>query len=111
MEKSIEYQIIAHENGWAVVVSEVMRAVYPSRHLALAAAKLLESNVVPTHEAERLAATAHLTLTDTTAPNRLRTSLQLMVAAPYQVDIPLRRRSEEFCFPSISGLDLIAGKV
>ena len=75
------------------------------------AAKLLESNVVPTHEAERLAATAHLTLTDTTAPNRLRTSLQLMVAVPYQVDIPLRRRSEEVCFPSISGLDLIAGKV
>lgn len=73
MEKSIEYQIIAHENGWAVVVSEVMRAVYPSRHLALAAAKLLESNVVPTQEAERLAATAHLTLTDTTATNRLRT--------------------------------------
>ncbi|TZG34059.1 hypothetical protein [Agrobacterium sp. B1(2019)] len=95
MEKNIEYQIIAHENGWAVVVCEVMRAVYPSRHLALAAAKLLESNVVPTHEAERLAATAHLTLTDTTAPNLLRTSLQLMVAVPYQVDIPLRRRSEE----------------
>ena len=111
MEKSIEYQIIAHENGWAVVVSEVMRAVYPSRHLALAAAKLLESNVVPTQEAERLAATAHLTLTDTTATNRLRTPLQLMVAVPYQVDIPLRRRSEEVCFPSISGLDLIAGKV
>jgi hypothetical protein len=48
---------------------------------------------------------------DATAPKRLRTSLQLMVAVPYQVDIPLRRRSEEVCFPSIGSLDLAAGKV
>ncbi|UXT20535.1 hypothetical protein FY140_07350 [Agrobacterium tumefaciens] len=111
MDKNIEYQIIAHENGWAVVVSDVVRAVYPSRHLALAAAKLLESDVVPTQEAERLAATTYLTLTDTTAPNRLRTSLQVMVAVPYQVDIPLRRRSEEVSCPSIGGRNLAAGKI
>ncbi|WCK02385.1 hypothetical protein [Agrobacterium tumefaciens] len=112
MEKNIEYQIIAHENGWAVVVFEVMRAVYPSRHLALAAAKLLESDVIPTQEAERLAETTHLTLTDAAVPNRLRTSLQVMVAVPYQVDIPLRRRPGEVSFPSpVNGLNVAAGKV
>lgn len=51
------------------VFSEVMRAVCPSRHLALAAAKLLESDVFPSQEAERFAATTYLTLTDAATPS------------------------------------------
>ncbi|CAM3660773.1 hypothetical protein G6L26_025890 (plasmid) [Agrobacterium radiobacter] len=112
MEKNIEYQIVAHENGWGVVVADVMRAVYPSRHLALAAAKLLESDVAPTQEPERFTATTNLTLTDAATPSLLRSSLQVEVAVPYQVDIPLRRRGGEVSFPSsIGGLNLAGGKV
>ncbi len=111
MEKNIEYQIMAHENGWAVVISDVIRGVYPSRHLALAAAKLLESEMLPAEEARRFATTTHMTLTDTAAPNRMSRSFQIMVAAPHQVDVPLRRRSGEISFPSSNGgLDLSAGK-
>lgn len=110
MEKNIEYQIMAHENGWAVVIYDVIRGVYPSRHLALATAKLLESDMLPTEEARRFAAATHITLTDAAAPNRVSRLLQVMV--PYQVDIPLRCRSGEISFPSsIDGLNLAAGKV
>jgi hypothetical protein len=112
MEKNIEYQIMAHENGWAVVISDVIRGVYPSRHLALAAAKLLESDMLPTEEARRFVQTTHMILTDTAAPNRVSRSLQVMVAVPYQVDVPLRRRSGEISFPSSTrGRNLAAGKV
>ncbi|AYM65734.1 hypothetical protein [Agrobacterium fabrum] len=112
MEKNIEYQIMAHENGWAVVISDVIRGVYPSRHLALAAAKLLESDMPRTEEARRFAQTTHMTLTDTAAPNRMSGSLQIMVAEPYQVDVPLRRRSGEISVPpSTDGRNLEAGKV
>lgn len=68
MKKNIEYQITAHENGWAVVISDIIRGVYPSRHLALAAAKLLENDMLRTEEATRFAQTTHMTLTDTAAP-------------------------------------------
>ena len=110
MEKEIEYPITAHENGWAVVISDVIRGVYPSRHLALAAAKLIESDMLPTCKAQRFAATTHLPLTDTAT--RLRTSSQLLVTVPSQVDIPLRHRSGDVSFPSsIDGLTLANGKV
>lgn len=111
MKKNIEYQIMAHENGWAVVISDAIRGVYPSRHLALAAAKLLESDMLPTEDARRLAQTTNMTLTDTAAPNRVSRSRQVMVAVPHQVDIPLRRRSAEISVPpSTGGRNLAAGK-
>ncbi len=112
MKKNIEYEIMAHENGWAVVISDVIRGVYPSRHLALAAAKLLENDMLPTEHVRRFAPTTNMTLTDTAAPNRVSRSLQVMVAVPHQVDIPLRRRSAEISFPpSTDGRNLAAGKV
>jgi len=110
MKKNIEYQIMAHENGWAVVISDAIRGVYLSRHLALAAAKLLESDMLPTEEARRFAQTTHMTLTDTAAP--MSRSLQVRVAVPQQVDVPLRRRSAEISVPpSTDGRNLEAGKV
>ncbi len=112
MKKNIEYQITAHENGWAVVISDIIRGVYPSRHLALAAAKLLENDMLRTEEARRFAQTTHMTLTDTAAPNRVSRSLQVRVAVPQQVDAPLRRRSTEISVPpSTDGRNLEAGKV
>ena len=112
MKKNIEYHIMAHENGWAVIISDVIRGVYPSRHLALAAAKLLENDLLPTEEARRFAQTTNITLTDTAALNRVSRSLQVMVAVPHQVDIPLRRKSAEIRFPpSTDGRNLAAGKV
>ena len=98
MQKNIEYQIMAHENGWAVVVCDVIRGTYPSRHLALAAAKQLESEVVSTEEAENLGAIAHLTLTDVVASDRLRISRQMTVAVSYQVDIPCDAEAEKSAF-------------
>lgn len=93
MEKSVKYEIVAHENGWAVVISDVLRAVYPSQHLALEAAKQIESDMHTTQKRSEFAAPGYLTSTDAAAPNRLRPSLQVRMAAPYQVDTPLRRRS------------------
>ncbi len=112
MGKKIEYQITAHENGWAIIVSEVIRGVYPSSHLALAAAKLLKSDMMlPLENAQRFAGATHLPLTDAAAHSRFRASFQPMVAVPYQVDIPLRRRSGDISFPSsIDGVNLAAGK-
>ncbi|AAK90862.1 hypothetical protein EN41_04125 [Agrobacterium tumefaciens] len=98
MQKNIEYQIMAHENGWAVVVCDVIGGTYPSRHLALAAAKQLESEVVSTEEAEHLGAIAHLTLTDAVASDRLRISCQMTVAVSYQVDIPCDAEAEKSAF-------------
>ncbi|MDO3445532.1 hypothetical protein [Agrobacterium sp. V1] len=113
MQKKIEYRIMAHENGWAVVVGDILRAVYPSRHIALTAVKLLENEKSLAEEA--VCSTAepdNRTLTDTAGTNRFPASFQVMVAVPYQVDIPLRRRSAEVSFPSsIDGHDLTAGKV
>lgn len=112
MDKKIEYRIMAHENGWALVISEVIRGVYPSRHLALEAVKRLESDMLPTETAQRFAAANYLAMTDAAAPNRLRTAPKLIVAVPYQVDVPLPRRSGEISFPSsIDGLNLAEGKV
>ncbi|MDS7598309.1 hypothetical protein, partial [Agrobacterium tumefaciens] len=96
----------------AVVISDVMRGVYPSRHLALAAAKLLESDMLPTEEASRLAQTTNMTLTDTAAPNQASRSLQVPVAVPHQVDVPLRGRNAKMSFPpSTDGRNLAVGKV
>lgn len=112
MDKKIEYQIMAHENGWAIVVDEVLMAVHPSRHLALSAAKLLQIDVLSTEEAIRSNAIANLTLTDAAVPRWFHASLQVMVAVPYQVDIPLRQRSGEISFPSsIDGHHRAAGKI
>ncbi|EGL62428.1 hypothetical protein AGRO_4900 [Agrobacterium sp. ATCC 31749] len=67
--------------------------------------------MLPIEETRRFAQTTHITPTDTVAPNRVSRSLQVMVAVPYQVDIPLRHRSGEISFPSSTGgLDLTAGK-
>lgn len=35
MQKNIEYQIMAHENGWAVVVCDVIGALTPADTLLL----------------------------------------------------------------------------
>ncbi|CUX56631.1 MULTISPECIES: hypothetical protein [Agrobacterium] len=111
MDKKLEYQITAHENGWAVVISEAIRGVYPSRHLALAAAKLLDSDMLPAEETQRFATANYLAVTDAVAPSRFRTSPQPVVAVPYQVDVPLRRRRGEITFPSsIGGLNPAKGK-
>ncbi|WP_233284843.1 hypothetical protein [Agrobacterium tumefaciens] len=91
MDKKIEYQITAHENGWAIVISGVIRNVYPSRHLALAAEKLLESDMLLVKDTQRFAETTPLTLTDAAAPSPFRTSPHLTMAIPYQVDVPSRR--------------------
>lgn len=113
MNKRTQHQIIAHENGWAVAVGDVLQAIYPSRHLALTAVKSLRSDAILNEEpAHPTVTTACLALTDAAASNRFRTSFQVMVAVPYQVDIPLKRRGGEISFPSsIDGQDLTSGKI
>ncbi|MGQ8633881.1 hypothetical protein ACUTJJ_20655 [Agrobacterium sp. DKPNP3] len=112
MHKKTEHKIIAHENGWAVVISGVIRGVYPSRHMALSAAKELQSDLLSAETAKASGPVANLPLTDAAAISRWRTSSQPTVAVPYQVDMPLRRRSGEVSYPaSFDGSSLRAGKI
>ena len=51
MKKKIECEIMAHENGWAVLVGSVMEAVYPSRYLAVTSAKARHMDFILVDEA------------------------------------------------------------
>ncbi|WP_280170861.1 hypothetical protein [Agrobacterium pusense] len=112
MKKKIECEIMAHENGWAVLVGSVMEAVYPSRYLAVTSAKARHMDFILVDEAMPLRhSTADVMATDRAVSRRNGEAFRLTVAAPYQVDIPLKRRRGEINTPvSIEGRDLVTGK-
>ncbi|MCW8280758.1 MULTISPECIES: hypothetical protein [Agrobacterium] len=112
MKKKIECEIMAHENGWAVLVGNVMEAVYPSRYLAVTSAKTRHMDFILVDEAMPLRhSTTDVMATDRAVSRRNGEAFRLTVAAPYQVDITLKRRRGEINTPvSIEGRDLVTGK-
>ncbi|MGV1821806.1 hypothetical protein G6L32_26120 [Agrobacterium tumefaciens] len=112
MNKNTEFEIVPHENGWAVLAGSVIKGVYPSRYLAVTAMNAQHGEFVLTDEAASSRASTDVMPTDSAVSRRNANALNLTIAVPYQVDIPLKCKGGEINIPvSPEGRELATWKL
>lgn len=88
MDKKTEYQIVPHERGWAVVIDNVIKAVYPSQYLAATSIHARENNFVLVDEIVCQRGVAHAVATDVAVRGRNRDQVHLAVGLGDRVGMP-----------------------
>lgn len=99
MDKKTEYQIAPHERGWAVVIDNVIKAVYPSQYLAATSIHARENYFVLVDEIFCKRGVAHAVATDVAVRGRHRNQLHLAAGLRDRIGIPLKRQSGEISSP------------
>lgn len=95
MDKKTEYQIAPHERGWAVVIDNVIEAVYPGQYLAATSIHAREDYFVLVDEMVCQRGVAHAVATDVAIRGRNRDQLHLAAGLRDRIGTPLKRQSGE----------------